>query len=631
MGGLNTVHSSYNINNKKNYDKLTFEVGEDFLGKIIEIGENNDEVLVRRLDGWKFTAKLEEPLKSLPRGTLKFEVEGFEGGKLKLKIINEESVVKNSKDGIEEFLNKTNLNVSKKDYILLENMVKHNIPLTKNNISYIKNILDFKCKFQDKDSFANFIKLYLNSKGIDIASPKAENITKILKNFMSAVKELEVGDILTLYENNTEINEENMNSFVNIFKKSGIYNEVMDIKNKIIDLKKQSNELGSNKLQIETLGNNGEKKEMTSEAPLNNGFKSLVYENSDRQVSQNSKLEYNLDNNRRENTKLNKAVDSSNNRLEEVHKEIGDAIGSTEVKAKSEGVKNNFENNYNEKDFTKTEISKGKTNEATVLNEKNTEAKVESSIKLVESLSKDVEAKAIDSGKNNNISEVQNKDIIEIDAENTNKTEISKETKEGMESKINTEEKNIILKEKVYNLIKREVAIKTDEIKTVIKDILNNVSSNDSKNFEKILGLIKDNINDFKMYNSLSNQYYCLDLPINLDKLKYECKLFIKDDRNKGKKIDTKHVKIATSIKTINLGIVDAFIKVDNNLMDIEIKSSRIYTKAIDKNKDKLLDMLKNSNYNVYIKVSEKINEFNLPNCREFFQDTNLAKLDIKV
>ena len=88
------------------------------------------------------------------------------------------------------------------------------------------------------------------------------------------------------------------------------------------------------------------------------------------------------------------------------------------------------------------------------------------------------------------------------------------------------------------------------------------------------------------MFNSISEQYYYLDLPINVKENEYQCKIIIKDDRKKGKKIDSKNVKIATSVKTINMGTVDPYIKINNNNMNIDINCDKFWVKVLDIGKE---------------------------------------------
>jgi len=142
---------------------------------------------------------------------------------------------------------------------------------------------------------------------------------------------------------------------------------------------------------------------------------------------------------------------------------------------------------------------------------------------------------------------------------------------------------------------------------------------------------LEQRLNDIKMFNSLSEQYYYLDLPINVKEDEYQLKLIIKDDRKKGKKIDSKNVRIATRVKTINMGTVDAYIKINNSNMNIDINCDKFWVKVLDLGKDKLIKDLSSLNYRVNIEVNKKGSEFTLANCREFFDDRSFNAINIKV
>ena len=120
------------------------------------------------------------------------------------------------------------------------------------------------------------------------------------------------------------------------------------------------------------------------------------------------------------------------------------------------------------------------------------------------------------------------------------------------------------------------------------------------------MNVFDQKLNDIKMFNSISEQYYYLDLPINVKENEYQFKLIIKDDRKKGKKIDSKNVKIATSVKTINMGTVDAYIKINNNNMNIDINCDKFWVKVLDLGKEKLIKDLSSLNYRVNIEVNKK-------------------------
>lgn len=122
-----------------------------------------------------------------------------------------------------------------------------------------------------------------------------------------------------------------------------------------------------------------------------------------------------------------------------------------------------------------------------------------------------------------------------------------------------------------------------------------------------------------------------MDLPINVKENEYQFKLIIKDDRRKDKKIDSKNVKIATSVKTINMGTVDAYIKINNNNMNIDINCDKFCVNVLEVGKEKLINDLSSLNYRVSIEVNKRDNEFTLANCGEFFDDRSFNTINIKV
>ncbi|MBS5987602.1 hypothetical protein [Clostridium sp.] len=109
MPAIWNVNSSYNVNNKKYSSKLTFEVGEKFSGRIISKGEGN-EVTVKLADGWQFSATIDGNIESEENIPLQLQVEGYEEGKLKLKIIKKEVGTNNSSnDSFSEVIDKEGL------------------------------------------------------------------------------------------------------------------------------------------------------------------------------------------------------------------------------------------------------------------------------------------------------------------------------------------------------------------------------------------------------------------------------------------------------------------------------------------------------------------------------------------
>ncbi|WP_287823678.1 hypothetical protein [Clostridium sp.] len=171
--------------------------------------------------------------------------------------------------------------------------------------------------------------------------------------------------------------------------------------------------------------------------------------------------------------------------------------------------------------------------------------------------------------------------------------------------------------------------------------ILNSLMENDSNKqinrnlnkacFEKILSIVGNNINDMKLFNLISEGYYYLDVPLNFKNNNYDFKLILKDDRKSGKKIDSKNVKLIASIKTINMGIIDTFITINNKNLNIDIKSEEKWTKFLELAKVNLSNKIANMGYIVNLKVKPKESEVDIVSCRSFFNNEYTSNLDRRV
>ncbi|MCB2292864.1 hypothetical protein LGK95_04840 [Clostridium algoriphilum] len=522
-----------NQQTKKAFSKISFEAGEKFNARIVSTDLLKGEIDLKLLDGWQFSAKLNKQLEqTLDGSVLRFEVEGFEEGKLKLKLINEDKGIIEVSDNLEDTHYGKTLSSDKTDALLFEKMIKHDMPLTKDNIFDIKNLVDFREKISLNPVKEDiFIAKYLESRNVDINSEKANEITINLKNFFAALKNLDVDEILLFKENNIELTKGNLESFIKLFKgDSAIYNNLKDIHH--------------------YLSNSDVTKDI-----IKNNEASFFIEN------------------------------------ENIFKGIEEDKGAL-IPKNLEALKQNEEVNVNR--------SQNNTTNDVGVDSKNANTKVKGY------------------GKNNSLNEIVNMikkelNILELD--------------KGI---INNAYKEI---EKIATdlFIKEQVQLKTEEIKNIVSAIIENKFNLKPETFTKVMDLFNQNINDIKIYNSMSEQYYLLDLPINVEENEHQLKLIIKDDRKKGKKIDSKNVKIATSVKTMNMGTVDAYIKVNNNNMTIDIKCDKLYVRALDFSKENLVKDLSSMNYRVSIKVNKKVNEFTLASCGEFFNDRSLNAINIKV
>ncbi|MBD5637328.1 hypothetical protein HYI18_01575 [Clostridium botulinum] len=548
MPDILNINNVYNTNTKKISSKLSFDVDQIFAARVIGEGESPEEVILKLIDGWQFKASIEDLKGNLPNGLLNFKVLGFEEGKLVLKFLEGSLVKEQEKEqnSIENLLLKENIKLSKEDYALLEKMIKHNIPLTKDNILKVVNLSNFMDKLKNNPQEADtFIQNYIKGKGIDLQSAKGQEIRNVLKGLFNELQTLTEEDLFILLESNIELTEENVKAFKEVFKESSIYNKVNNIDKEL------------NKSNIDN-------KQIITDKNISDGD-TLVKENLQSKTIENG----------------------ASNKSENV-------------------VKNELISTF------KTLMATGK----------------EENISLVRDLI--LEEKDINGILKNFTKEEQEMLGLKAKPENTEATEQSLTGETTKNIKTKSIEISVSRAQVDSSSIKEQINVKTNEIKDIVKNLIDTLKDTNNSSYDKIIGTLKNNINNFKMFNTISNEYYYLDLPLNFKENECDCKIIIKDERGKGKKIDSSNVKIATSIATANMDIVDAYITLKNSNMEINIKTIKQWVKLLDKGKNKLIEDMSSMGYNIFIKVEEKAEIFNISNCREFFNDNNLNAIDIK-
>ncbi|WP_434297176.1 hypothetical protein [Clostridium sporogenes] len=548
MPDILNINNVYNTNTKKISSKLSFDVDQIFAARVIGEGESPEEVILKLIDGWQFKASIEDLKGNLPNGLLNFKVLGFEEGKLVLKFLEGSLVKEQEKEqnSIENLLLKENIKLSKEDYALLEKMVKHNIPLTKDNILKVVNLSNFMEKLKSNPQEADtFIQNYIKGKGIDLQSAKGQEISNVLKGLFNELQTLTEEDLFILLESNIELTEENVKAFKEVFKESSIYSKVNNIDKEL------------NKSNIDN-------KQIITDKNISDGD-TLVKENLQSKTIENG----------------------ASNKSQNV-------------------VKNELISTF------KTLMATGK----------------EENISLVRDLI--LEEKDINGILKNFTKEEQEMLGLKAKPENTEATEQSLTGETTKNIKAKSIEISGSRAQVDSSSIKEQINVKTNEIKDIVKNLIDTLKDTNNSSYDKIIGTLKNNINNFKMFNTISNEYYYLDLPLNFKENECDCKIIIKDERGKGKKIDSSNVKIATSIATANMDIVDAYITLKNSNMEINIKTIKQWVKLLDKGKNKLIEDMSSMGYNIFIKVEEKAEIFNISNCREFFNDNNLNAIDIK-
>ena len=622
MPAIWNVNNSYNVNNKKYSSKLTFEVGEKFSGKIISKGEGN-EATVKLADGWQFSATIDGSIESEENVPLQLQVEGYEDGKLKLKIVKKEADSNNlANDSLSEVIDKEGL--GKEDVDILKKMMKHNIPLTRENITFVKSLLQFNTKINmDNNEIDNFILKYIDSKGISGESEQGKQIINTLKEFFVNFKNLKPEEILFFLENNIELTSENIESFNKLFSSNGnTVKEFFDnIKNDFAGIEVEMKELEDN------ISNS-----KVGEKHLDNSIKALGEEINKDKLGYNSLVSKLYDSNDMSKSKvsmlavLKSMTGGDDNLLREPIKDI--LIGKKEQFTTNEyNTALGKINNLSDEDFINiVKDVLGKSGELKEI------SKDTVNIILRSFFGKDIEVGEVELRKIQDVIEYKFQEL-ELNNEGVNEEKlignnIANKTITTLEQEVITGGHKKILS--ANELIKNDINKKIDGIKDIIKELLV-ASKGEGEGADKVIQLLKNSISEFKLFNTISNEYYYLDVPINREMTEYPCKLIIKDNRKDGKKIDRTDVKIVVTVKTVNLGVVDGFLSVKDKGLDVELKCDKNYMKVLELSKSKLSNDLQKLGFNINIKVSMREEDITLASCREFFNDKAVSGIDIKV
>ncbi|AEB75210.1 hypothetical protein ADU80_02820 [Clostridium botulinum] len=569
MATISNVNNAYNVNTSKTHKKLSFELGEKISARIMNIDGETSEAILKLLDGWQFSAQIKDAIDFTPNKLIRFEVEGYDSGKILLKVLNEaEQKVEQS---LVDILEEQGVNVKDEDYNILQKMIKYNMPLTKENISKMKTLLELQGKINISTHEENqFIERYLGNKNINLESQEGQNIKNILKGFFSEFKKLSTDEIFTLIQSNIELTEKNIKSFNNINKGCmHIYEDIICDDNLLQDFEEvvQSKDIqeGNNESNKENL-NLTKNEEINNNSSKNtNIYNSKAYSN-DKNVMDGKEILRRL---------LELDVESNNEEKQIIQ----------DNNIKNNVVDNSQKENINLDNHKTQNITKNNEEKNIILNDN----KIAEDINKEEvSLKDNIEKKIADNKINNNT------------------LETSQKVKEELNNKIN-------------------------DMKQIIKHALGENNDGKSLNFDKVFQNLQAKMNDFKVFNSLSNQYYYLDVPVSVNEKEYPCKLIIKDDRKNGKQIDSTNVKFAVCVKTVNIGVVDAYINVINSNINVNIKCEENWVKLIKLTKDKIMNKLSDLGYIVGVNVDRKQQEMNLVECNTFFEDNDFSRINFKV
>lgn len=602
-----------------------FNQGDTLKGRVIKEDSQSNKVTIKLTNGMEIEAELQGEV-DLKGGLLNFEVAELKDNMLFLKltannteVINEE-IAKESIDEIMNFILKEGL--KKEDYNMLKAMVKYNIPLTRENITTVKSIMEFSDKMNNNPvEIKNFINSYLNSRDIAANSKEGVYVSQKLYEFFEAFSKTNLQEVLLFLENDIEFTKENLESFNKLFNNENAMEKVINEVNEKLGnaIAIEDNTLNREILE-KTLKQEYSKDVIDYKNNSNNDINDMKEVKDIKNINDIKDIKDITDNNINNSSILSKSS-------------TGKTIQATLIK---ESSKDNIINDGAKSDFfmeddVKEIIKVLKNENKSMVNENKSELNINKEV-LRESILKhtgkevrlnDAEAKLLEVIINKD--EIKDKEINFI-----------KNLFNSVESRQKGEEKELKsndIRENIFNISKdlsKNITEKSEGAKEVIRNIISNLKESD-ENSSQILNIMKNSINDLKLFNKINDQYYCLDVPINFKENEYPCKLIIKDDRKEGKSIDSSNFKVAISVKTVKLGTVDALLNVKNRNIDLQLKCDKSVMNLFVISKEKLKEIVESSGFSTKIEIVERTEELQLSSCREFFNDNNIAAVDITV
>ena len=545
MSNVWKINMVQNYTTRDDFNKLTFKKGDSFSARILRLEGSTTDVIIKLLDGRVFPARVDGEIlqENLDDYMFKFQLDGFEGGKLHLSIL-ESNVIDNIgnngdsaiKDPLmEELLKNLDFPVGKEDVPILKSMLKNNIPITEENLLEIKGLKEFIDQSNNSPNELNkFIDKFIEARGLQNNSSEAEQIKETLGRVLNEIKNLKIDDIFVMKALDIKLNEHNIKAFSKVI--SNEYSILPEIKET------------TNVIKEQIIGN------------INKDTQGEGIANRNSTFNEGDKLTYSEKDSSQPMVSIKESLENK------------EAILSSEKVINKEGKYSND-----------------------IINER--------TIGIVND-EDDLLGKMASHGKD------------EVD--NTNK--LFKQLKSDI----------IVDRSITSTMVKDELREKISFIKNDLMELIK-LSQKDTSTFNNVIQNLETKFQEFKMFNTINNNYYFLNVPLDMKDKEYDCKLIIKDERSKGKKLDTENIKIAASVATVNMEKVDAYLTVNKNSATIEIESEATYVKILERFKGKLINDLMDSKYMFNIFIKEKKHDFSFSNCRSFFEDDDFTTINTRV
>lgn len=657
MPYITNINGHSSINTKTINSKLDFDLGQVFLAKISDVDSNGLDLTLKTIDGWEFNATLSYPLDDYPKGLVKFMVIACEDGKLVLSPMKESKKEGNLSSSIDEILKNETMNLSEEDSKLLLKMVKNQIPLTKENITNIKNLYNFRENLmKDGDESSNFINKFIKNIDFSKLNLKEADVSVILKEFCNTLVNTDEDTLLFLIKNQLDITPENLKSFQNLFLtedhkeiprliqsiimaniNAGSNINTKTIKSKLnFDLGQvflaKISQIESKGLDLALKTIDGWEFNATLNAPLDDYpeglVKFMVMGNEDGKLvlspMRESKKEGNLS------SSINEILKNNSMNLSEDDSKILFKM----VKNQMPLTKENIANIKNLFDF-RERLIKDAGESSNFINKfiKNTDfSKLNLKDEDVSVILKDFCNTIVNTDEDTLLFLIKNQvDITPENLKNFQKLFLSEDHKEisklfqsiikeaqGLKEEPSIDVNSSLDLKKGIEAIKEAILILKEK---------GNGTSIEQNMPSSFLGKVED----IKLYNKLSEAYYYLELPLKYKGEDYDCSFIIKDERKKGKKIDSKDVKMVVTIKTENIGSVDAYLKIYMNNLFLNLKCCDEAVGTLSKHKRALEETLSSLGYNTKIDVLLREKAADIVSCEDFFYDKYIKTLNVLV
>lgn len=545
MSNVWKINMVQNYTTKDDFNKLTFKKGDSFSARILRLEGNTTDVIIKLLDGRVFPARVDGEIlqENLDDYMFKFQLDGFEGGKFLLRVL-ESNIIDNIgnrgevtiKDPLmEELLKNLDFPVGKEDVPILKSMLKNNIPITEENLLEIKGLKAFIDQSNNSPKeLDKFIDKFIEAKGIPHNSPEGEYIKSTIGKVINEIKNLNIDDIFVIKSLDIKLNEDSIKAFSKVI--SDGYSILPEVKETASVIKEQISGNINKDLQGENSVNNISTFKETGK---------VLYSEQDKTQPI--------------------AIENDNIESKEAILSTGDIV-SKEDKAITD-----------------------------IINERR--------IDII-----------------GDEDEIQSKTTLQGKEVDVNSAKLVKELKQDP----------MIDRDITSHMVKDELKEKISLIKTNLMDMIK-LSQKDPSAFNNVVQNLETKFQEFKMFNTINNNYYFLNIPMDMQNKEYDCKLIIKDERGKGKKIDTENIKLAASVVTMNMEKVDAYLTINKNAATIEIESESAYVKLLEKFKGNLIRDLSGSKYMFNIFIKEKKHDFSFSNCRSFFEDDDFTTINTRV